>query len=541
MVAEKSTFAAHLVEHVQLFPSLTNPRKRFDEAKLKELADSMAPPVGILEPLVVRPFDPVKMIGRDPVAAANLKHSGPFYEIIAGERRWRAAAIARMTHVPVVVREVSDEQVLRLQLVENKNREDVHPLDEAEAMERLLKLNRTETPKTIAAAIGMSERYVQNRLHYLRLVPEVKEAFRTDEITAGHADLIMRLRPEDQELALSACFVAALDFGENVELQDMRDGTALYEAQPLTDDLPGKVRSHQKPVQRLLSVRELDNWIKGNVRLNVAPGSDETRFFPEIREALTPKPIAGAESVKGTPTLLQVVDSYDYELPKGDKGPAPLTLEHWKLVEGKKKCAYAQRAVVVLGKRRGQILDVCAARACKEHWPHATPAAPVRAPGERRPQKEIDAEKKAEAERKAAREHEQLVMGVWDNVLEKIAPKVVPNKPTAALLKLIAWNGRNNRLSTWREATIEELENVGGYALHRKDVFAKVAALIKPLGIDLPRLVKEAELKAKGITAPLTPAPAKKPKPARTSLSKTASSGTRKALAPRKRKAGKKR
>jgi ParB/RepB/Spo0J family partition protein len=217
----------------------------------------MAPPVGILEPLVVRPL---------PSATCRAKHldlaRGPFYEIVAGERRWRAAENREAALDPDRRARHPDDQVIKLQLVENKNREDIHPLDEAEAMERLLKMNQGWRRRTIAATIGMSERYVQNRLHYLRLAPEVKEAFRKDEITAGHVDLLMRLPRGANTRVQRRLFEDRLQFDDDDETR--------------------------KSTRRELRQRpRLNEWIAGNVRLQVATRRRRRwNFLPEVAEAV---------------------------------------------------------------------------------------------------------------------------------------------------------------------------------------------------------------------------------------------------------------
>lgn len=514
--------AALLVAHAQLVPSLTNPRKRFDKDRLEELALSMAPPVGILEPLVVRLLPAHRDLTK------VMTGPGPFYEIIAGERRWRAAAIAKLDDIPIVVRDIADDQVIKLQLVENKNREDIHPLDEAEAMERLLKMNKAETPKTIAATIGMSERYVQNRLHYIRLTPAVKEAFRREEITAGHVDLIMRLAPADQEKAFAACHVAAFDF-EGSTPEQMQQGDT-YDLNTL-DDATSKTR---KPVQRLISVRELDSWIRGNVRLDVTPGSAETRFFPELREALKPSTalpddtLVKAGDVPPPAVLLQVSDSYEFYPAKGDKTAPPLTREDWRPIEGKKdRCEFAQRAVVVLGKRRAELIDVCTAKGkCKKHWAHTVglKQTPTRAPGERRPKAEIEAEKRAKAARDDERQLQELRKKAMDVAMVE-ARKKAPNAPTPALLKLLTvdMRGRSSKPLTWRDVAIEALEHSRPYHYSLQS-FKEFAGLVALLGVK--------------VEAPTLPKKAAAPKqaPARDALKKNARPGVKKALA--KRKAG---
>jgi ParB/RepB/Spo0J family partition protein len=382
MVADKPTssvqhLAAQLVAHVQIVPSATNPRKKFDDAKLRELAESMKPPVGILEPLVVR------HLSVERAKALGLNPPDQFFEIIAGERRWRAAAIAGLTEIPIVVRDVDDEQVLRLQLIENKNREDVHPLDEAEAMERLLKLNRAESPKTIAAAIGMSERYVQNRLHYLRLVPEVKEAFRNEEITAGHVDLLMRLPADDQKRAFKeGCFV--------------RSSTST-----------ARSRSTRKRVE-LASVRELSTG-SSTTCAAVAPKAPELELFPEVAEAVNEAAVANA------PKLVELSDSW---LRRQGRSRAARP-QPWQAGEEGEQCDHQVRGVLVLGTRRGTILTVCVGHGkCKKHFPDSTcsnASRPPRKPGMTSAGRRVGSRSSERRPRRApaagAREREQRRVG----------------------------------------------------------------------------------------------------------------------------------
>lgn len=140
--------------------SKTNPRKHFDAAALKELAESIAKH-GVLQAILVRPN------GAD----------GKF-ELVAGERRWRAAKLAQLDRIPVTVRELSDTEALELQVVENLQRTDLHPLEEAEGYESLMKCQhadgRTYTADEIAAKVGKSRSYVYSRLKYTALCKEAR-------------------------------------------------------------------------------------------------------------------------------------------------------------------------------------------------------------------------------------------------------------------------------------------------------------------------------------------------------------------------------
>ena len=130
----------HMLPIDKLEPSKTNPRKRFDKNKLKELAISIDTQ-GVLQPLLVRQVSLFKDTGR--------------YEIISGERRYRAAKIAGLEVLPCFIRNLSNMQVLHAQVIENLQRDDLHPLEEAEGYERLIK-DHARTADDIAAEIGKS-------------------------------------------------------------------------------------------------------------------------------------------------------------------------------------------------------------------------------------------------------------------------------------------------------------------------------------------------------------------------------------------------
>ena len=149
------------------------PRKAFDPQRLQELADSIGAQ-GVIQPLVVRP------IGENR------------YEIVAGERRWRAAQLAKLHDVPVVVREVSDQSALAIALIENLQREDLNPLEEAEALKRLQE-EFSLTHQQIADAISKSRASVTNLLRLNDLHPEAKELLLNGDIDMGHARAILSL------------------------------------------------------------------------------------------------------------------------------------------------------------------------------------------------------------------------------------------------------------------------------------------------------------------------------------------------------------
>ena len=163
-------------------PDREQPRKSFDDEALSELAASIEKH-GVLQPIVVRPV---------PVGG---------YKIVAGERRWRAARLAGLKEIPAVVREISDNEAMELALIENLQREDLDPVEEALGYRQLMeKCNYTQ--ETAAKTIGKSRSAVANSLRLLKLPPEALEFLRKGMLTAGHAKAILSI--EDPALQLEA-------------------------------------------------------------------------------------------------------------------------------------------------------------------------------------------------------------------------------------------------------------------------------------------------------------------------------------------------
>ncbi|MBO22648.1 MAG: chromosome partitioning protein ParB [Rhodospirillaceae bacterium] len=153
----------------QLHPGRFQPRTNFDESELKSLVDSIREK-GILQPILVR---------RDPV-------EDELYEIIAGERRWRAAQRAQLHEVPVIIRELDDQAALEVALIENIQRADLSPIEEAEGYQRLMG-HFNHTQEALAKAIGKSRSHIANILRLLTLPEEVRQMVDRGKLTAGHA------------------------------------------------------------------------------------------------------------------------------------------------------------------------------------------------------------------------------------------------------------------------------------------------------------------------------------------------------------------
>jgi ParB family chromosome partitioning protein len=157
-------------------PSSLQPRSVFDDAKLDELAKSITSN-GVVQPLLLR-------------------RKGSRFELIAGERRWRAAQRAGLTTVPAVLRDVSDDQVLEIALIENIQREDLNPIEEARAYKKLIDTLGL-TQETVAERVGRDRSYVTNYLRLLRLPDDIQDLVQSGRLSTGHARTLLALDHAD--------------------------------------------------------------------------------------------------------------------------------------------------------------------------------------------------------------------------------------------------------------------------------------------------------------------------------------------------------
>ncbi|MGV6826946.1 MAG: ParB/RepB/Spo0J family partition protein [bacterium] len=215
------------------------PRRNFDEDKLQELADSISAQ-GVVQPIVVRPV------------------SGGQYEIIAGERRWRATQLAGLSEIPVVINPVDDQTAMAMGLIENVQRDDLNPLEEAQALHRLL----TEfelTHQQIAEAIGKSRTTVTNLVRLLDLNSDVKELVDSRQIEMGHARALLALDGDQQSHVAAKVAKQGLSVRETEALvRKIKEGAPAAKG--------GKTAAEQDPdVKRL--VQNLGDKLGATVKL----------------------------------------------------------------------------------------------------------------------------------------------------------------------------------------------------------------------------------------------------------------------------------
>lgn len=163
-------------------PNTGQPRKHFDEEKLEELASSIQQH-GLIQPIVLR----------------KLKTG---YEIVAGERRWRACRIVGLKEVPCIVKELTDEENMLLAIIENMQREDLNPIEEAEGLKQMIDTYGL-TQEQVSYSVGKSRPYITNSLRLLKLPEEVRTLTASGEISVGHAKALAAVKDRDKQITLA--------------------------------------------------------------------------------------------------------------------------------------------------------------------------------------------------------------------------------------------------------------------------------------------------------------------------------------------------
>lgn len=358
---EQRTEEFRQVPIAALRESTLNNRRTFKESALAELADSIRTK-GVISPLIARPIP-----GKDAL-----------FEIAAGHRRYRGAQLAGIDQVPVIVRNYTDDEFLEVVTIENLQREDVHPMEEAEGYRELLRRPGYDAA-AIAAKIGKDAPYVQRRLRLLELIQPLRDEFRAEKITLGHAQILARLGAEQQKELLDR------------ELWDEDGGPFSVQAlqRVIEDEIMMDLSKAAFPVADRQLLPQAGSCVDCDKRTGAAPS-----LFPEIKakDCCTDRACFGRKASAFAYARVKAVAKEEGRPPvkvsahydaRGEKDV--LTTVHWKAVTKKSNCDYAQRAVVVAtgfgeNYRIGDVLDVCTQKKCKAHWgPNASrPEQPAR-------------------------------------------------------------------------------------------------------------------------------------------------------------------
>ncbi len=229
---ESSTNESNQLKIEKIIARKDQPRKTFKEEALKELAESIKEH-GILQPLLVRPY------------------KDDLYELIAGERRYRAAIILGLEEVPVVVKEMEDNTVMEAALIENLQREDLSPVEEAFAFKEMIE-KYSYTQEQLAAKIGKSRAYIANAVRILNLPEEILLMVEDGRLSAGHARAILSVKDKGQQMKLASKIVeSGLSVRESEgagkkKTTDSKDVNLVELEDRLQDKLGTRVRLNKK-------------------------------------------------------------------------------------------------------------------------------------------------------------------------------------------------------------------------------------------------------------------------------------------------------
>jgi len=460
--------AAHATELKALYIPLTllreskhNPRSHFDQQKLKELTTSILTS-GILTPLTVRP--------------AGDGH----FEIGAGHRRFRAARLGGLGTVPCFVREMSDAEFIELLNIENLQRADIHPLEEAAGYSTMMKEAGYKIAD-LAARVGKSVSYVYDRVRLLNLTEKMKTAFYDGTITAGHATLLARLDKPRQAEAFNNLFQH-----EDVPTLDLKE-----------------------PPRKAKSVRELQAWIDKHVRFDVA-AEDVAQLFPKTADVLANATTIAMGKKQVERVVLITHEHFVHPDARGKE--RIISPRSWRRADGERKSKTCERSVigvVAAGVGRGEAFRVCLdkqncrvhyAAEIKEREQRDKPSKEAKQEATRRAaqQAEAEAHKKALAERDAARAR-------WDAAQEAIltalatAIKTTPVKAKGPLATLLMGAVRTDhaKLATAyvkRGTSIDDLVRFIAFAqlvmeVEQWNAYQEVPAIAKTFGVDTAAII----------------------------------------------------
>ena len=382
----------------ELYPSPSNPRKHF--AGLAELSLSITRK-GVQIPLIVRERETAQ--GR--------------YEVVDGERRYRAAQLAGVQFVPAILRDLSDAEVLELQIENALQRDDLTPLEEARGFKALIASNPAKySAAYIADRISRSERFVVDRMRLLDLVPELQALLDQERIGVAHAELLAKLTPEDQQRAADPGHGGRHDFRRSVG--------GLWEdiGATLEFDLDDEAKHEGKDPYaglKAVTVKELEAWIARHVRFNVDRMAETAPLeFGRVQGQITAAALQPGRGKK------VVHITHDHHLADEVKDPSQRVYgpRSWKRADGtstidprKDKevvaatCEHSVLGLVVVGPEYGTAFQVCIARErCETHWRQEIrdrqKSAELRASGQGQKAAAVEQKRRQEADARAKKE-----------------------------------------------------------------------------------------------------------------------------------------
>lgn len=470
-------------------PSKTNPRTHFADAYLQELAASIRDK-GVIQPIIVRPL------------ARKGAKPGESFEIVAGECRYRASTRAALTHIPALIRDYSDDQVLEIQLIENIHRSDLTPLEQAVGYRKLIDSNPDKhSAATIAQRVGMSEPWVWDRLKLNDLIAEAQAILEQERMTIGHAILIARLKPADQKRAIA--------FDDASSTPSRGQGLWRADHSLALDDDAGKKKSKYDGLKPC-SVRELEHWIRDHVRFDV---EHMAKAQPLAFEAVAATVATAAAQPGRGKKVIAITHEYRVADDARDEAERTYGSQSWQRADGREKsktCEFSVLGLVVAGDGQGDTLQVCVNRdKCRVHFgaviKNRDKNQKLRASGKGATAATREAKSRAreEEERRkeeAKREAQAARWRAFYPALRKAAKTAVEEAP--ATLPKAVFKGMLQRLGLPASTTAAQFQKaVLGYVtreIMRDHVWQgdekKVTAWAELLGVD----IKACEPKAKG-------------------------------------------
>lgn len=331
----------------ELGPSPLNPRQRFTEADLADLQDNISKRREIIVPIITR-----RVKGQ--------------LEIIDGERRWRCAKRAQMTHVPTVERSLTDSEAIEIMLLASIQRQDLTPLEEARGFRSLIDSNKAKySAAYIGQRIGRSEKWVFDRMSLLRCLPIVQELLKAERILVGHAELLAKLKPEDQQEIVTP---VKKSYGAG----GFREGGLWEHETRLAYDDDEKTPSEKNLFAGLkpVTVGELAAWIARHVRFDL----EHMAAAAPLDFGATAKKVEAAELKPGRgKKVIQITT--DHRATDDVRDDAPDRIygsTSWRRADGQEKsktCEHRVLGVVVAGAGQGTAFDVCIRRdVCQVHF-----------------------------------------------------------------------------------------------------------------------------------------------------------------------------
>ena len=463
-----------VVQRTALFESPWNPRKTYDPVALAELAASIRAS-GIHVPLLVRPG------AKDGT-----------YEIGAGARRFRASALADLLEIPVLVRPMEDDAFLELLVLENNQRADVHPLEEARGYRQLMTSTGWDVGQ-IAARLGRSDQYVYDRLRLLQLTKDAQRLYLAGRFSLGHAILLSRQSAEVQGRLLDPD-----DRGMEFRAPFWREegGHDLFD---LPDDAPDP--RERDPYHGLVpkSVAEVRAWV-----------DDHVRFAPDAVDVPVLFPDTADNVVHAEEAALRVVNiTHSYHLQpdaKDEGGGRVYGPTNWKRAEDQ-ACEHAVLGVIVAGPGRGESFPVCVEKKkCDRHWKaerqQAAKRATALAKGGTSADDYLERQRRADAKRQVERERWEKAAPVLRTAFEErlATLPVTVDGPFGKVLVDRFLVGERPKV-----ATLEELVRAGVQRSVANDLHMiwpdRCMALGKLFGVDVTAILKQAVPPAEGQAA----------------------------------------